>query len=155
MDWNTELRKIVRQYDGLPPEPARAARPRRASKTEIRLQRIQEIAAKYDFYERLSAIGVWARLLLVAVLTGSLFWWPYGRDCGFGLVAFLASNATAIVGGVSLLARTWRDRTPWQFSGALLVIILAWTVIGMHALPRVGYSSAGATVAGWSCPAGN
>jgi hypothetical protein len=151
IDWNTELRKIVREYDGLPPEPARATRPRRPSRTEIRLERIQEIAAKYEFYERLSAIGVWARLALVAALAVSLFWWPYGRDCGFGLVAFLVSNAMAIVGGASLLVPTWRDRTPWPFAGSLLVVALAWTVIAVDALPRLGYWPAGKTTAGWHC----
>jgi hypothetical protein len=154
IDWNTELHKIVREFDGLPPEPAPAPRRRRPSKTEIRLERIQEIAAKYDFYERLSAVGVWARLLLVTVLTVSLFWWPYGRECGFGLIAFLVSNAMAIVGGISLVVRASRDRARWQLGGALLVIIAAWTVIAMNTLPRLGYSPAGGPSPRWSCPSG-
>jgi cytochrome bd-type quinol oxidase subunit 2 len=148
IDWNIELRKIAREYDGLPPE---RPRPRRSSKTEIRLERIVEIAAKYRFYDRLSAIGVWVRLVLVATLTLALFWWPYGRNCGFPLVAFLASNAVALVGGASLTVRTWRDRMGWPFAGALLVVVVAWTVIALHTLPRMGYSSAGVTTAGWSC----
>lgn len=150
INWNSELRKIVREYDGLPPEPARPPK-RRSSKTEFRLERIQEIAAKYEFYDRLAAIGVWARLVLVATLTVSLFSWPYGRECGFPVVAFLISNAMAIVGGVSLGVRTWRDRMVWPFVASLLVILIAWTVIAMHALPRLGYSPAGITTAGWSC----
>ena len=150
IDWNIELRKIVREYDGLPPEPPRPLK-RRSSKTEFRLERIQEIAAKYEFYDRLAVFGVWTRLVLIATLTLSLFWWPYGRDCGFPLVAFLVSNAMAIVGGASLAVRTWRDRTVWPFLASALVILIAWTVIAMHALPRLGYSPAGVTGAGWSC----
>ena len=150
IDWNIELRKIVREYDGLPPEPPQPLR-RRSSKTEFRLERIQEIAAKYEFYDRLAVIGVWARLVLIATLTLSLFWWPYGRECGFPLVAFLISNAMAITGGVSLAVRTWQDRLMWPFIASALVIMVASTVIAMHALPRLGYSPAGVTTAGWSC----
>ena len=155
INWNTELRKIVREYDGLPPEPPRAQRPRprRGSKTEFRMARIQEITAKYDFYERLSVIGVWTRLVLVGALTVSLFWWPYGRDCGFGLGAFLASNAMAVVAGIALSARSWRNRMPWLFTGALLFVALAWTVIAVHTLPRLGYPNSGAANAGWYCAA--
>jgi hypothetical protein len=150
IDWNIELRKIAREYDGLPPEPPRPPK-RRSSKTEFRLERIQEIAAKYEFYDRLDIIGVWARLILAATLTLSLFWWPYGRGCGFPLVAFLVSNVMAIVGGGSLTVRAWRDRMVWPFVGSSLVVVIAWTVIAMHALPRVGYAPAGVTTANWSC----
>jgi hypothetical protein len=155
IDWNTELRKIVREYDGLPPEPVAVQRPRRPSRTEFRLERIQEIAAKYEFYDRLSAIvGVWARLALVALLTLLLFWWPYGRDCGFGLFAFLVSSLMAIVGGMALIVRSWRERQVWPFIGASLVIVVAWTVIALNTLPRLGYPGAGGAIAGWSCPKG-
>jgi hypothetical protein len=142
IDWNVELRKIEREFTGQPPERTR---------TQIRLQKIQEIAAKQRFSERLSLVGLWAQLTLVAVLTLSLFWWPYGRHCGFPLVAFLLSNVTAIVGGVALGIRSWRDRIPWVFLGSTLCILVAWTVISLHTLPRLGYSPAGGTTAGWSC----
>jgi hypothetical protein len=132
IDWNIELRKIAREYDGLPPEPPRPPK-------------------RYEFYDRLDIIGVWARLILAATLTLSLFWWPYGRGCGFPLVAFLVSNVMAIVGGGSLTVRAWRDRMVWPFVGSSLVVVIAWTVIAMHALPRVGYAPAGVTTANWSC----
>ena len=153
MNWNTQRPQTARERDGFHPKGARAQRPRRPSKTEFRLARIQEISAKYAFYDRLSVIGVWTRLVLIGALTVALFWWPYGRDCGFGLVAFLGSNATAIVAGLALSARTWRDRTPWPFTGSLLFVALAWAVIALHTLPRLGYSGSGAAVAGWYCAA--
>ena len=144
IDWNVELRKIEREYDGLPPERTR---------TQLRLQRIQEIAAKQRFGERLSLVGVWMRLFLVAALALSLFWWPYGHKCGFPLVAFLLSNTMVVVGGVALGLRTWRDRMGWVFSGAAVCVVVAWTVMALHILPRSGYSPAGATNAGWRCAA--
>src|SRR5262249_60890188 len=50
INWNVELRKIVREYDGLPPE---------RSRTQIRLQKIQEIVAKDRLSERLTLVGIW------------------------------------------------------------------------------------------------
>jgi hypothetical protein len=144
INWNVELRKIEREFTGQPPERTR---------TQIRLQKIQEIAAKDRFLEQLALVGLWAQVALVAVLALSLFWWPYGRSCGFPLVAFLLSNVTVIVGGVALCLRAWRERMPWIFGTAAACMVLAWTVIALHALPRFGYSPAGGTSAGWSCSA--
>ena len=152
-NWNARRGKTARAHDASRVKTAGVQRPRRPSRTEFRLARIQEISAKYEFYERLSVIGVWARLTLLAALTLSLFWWPYGRDCGFGLGAFLASNAIAIVAGLTLTARTWRDRTPWQFTGALLFVGVAWTVIALNTLPRLDSGASRAVLTGWSCPA--
>jgi hypothetical protein len=150
INWKTELRKIVREYDGLPPEPP--SRPRRSSKTEFRLERIQEIAAKYAFYDRLAVYGEWARLALAGVLTLSLFAWPYGRDCGFGLAAFFVSNIIAVGVGLSFTMRAWRERAVVLFIAASLVVLVAWSLIAVHALPRLGYSALGSSIVGWSCP---
>jgi hypothetical protein len=144
IDWNVELRKIEREFTGLPPERTR---------TQLRLQKIQEITAKQRFSERLSLVGIWFRLVLVAALTLALFWWPYGRDCGMPLVTFLLSNVTAVVGGVVLAVRGWRDRMGWVFTASALCLVVAWTVIALHTLPRLGYSPAVGTSVGWSCAA--
>jgi hypothetical protein len=155
IDWNVELRKIVREYDGLHPERPRrvAAAARPPSRTQLRLQKIQEITARARFNDRLSEIGIWARLALVAILALSLFWWPYGHSCGFPLVAFLLSNSMVIVGGTALVLRGWRDRVAWLFSASALCIVVAWTVMALHILPRLGYSSAGGARVAWTCAA--
>ena len=144
VDWNVELRKIVREYDGLPPE---------RSRTQIRLQKIQEIVARDRIDERLAVIGFWVRFALVAVLTLSLFWWPYGHRCGFPLVAFLLANVTVIVAGLTLAVQTWRDQLMWPFIISTLCVVTAWTVIAVHTLPRLGYAPLGETSTAWSCPA--
>jgi hypothetical protein len=144
IDWNVELRKIVREYDGLPPE---------RSRTQVRLQKIQEIAAKQRITERLSLVGIWGRLFLVAALAISLFWWPYGHRCGYPLATFLLSNVMVIVGGVALAMRTWRERMAGIFCGAALCVVVGWTIMALHIVPRLGYSPAGGVSAAWSCPA--
>jgi hypothetical protein len=141
--WTQELRKIEREYDGLPPLHTR---------TQIRMQKIQEIISKGKFEQRLSMIGIWTRLALVATLGTALFWWPYGNACGFPLATFLASYAIVIVGGLAVAARTWRDRLVWQFVGSALVIIAAWTVVALHTLPRLGYPTMASARAAWVCP---
>jgi uncharacterized membrane protein len=168
INWEVELRKIEREYDekrhgervrSLPKRvvprrsPSPSAAPRKPSRTQIRLQKIQEIAARQRFSEQLSFVGVWARLFLVAALALSLFWWPYGHRCGFPLATFLLSNTVVIVGGVVLCIRTWRDRMQWIFGGSALCVVVAWTVMALHVVPRLGYSPAGGTTIAWSCPA--
>jgi len=145
IDWNLELRKIEREYDGLPPE---------RSRTQLRLQKIQEIAAKDRFLERLALIGIWARLILIAALAVSLFWWPYGRSCGMPFAAYLFSNGIVIIGAGTIAVRAWRDRLSWIFIGSAGCVALAWAVIALNVMPRLGYSPAGATSARWSCAAG-
>lgn len=142
IDWNVELRKIEREYDGLPPE---------RSRTQVRLQKIQEIAAKDRFYERLSLIGIWARLILIWALGLSLFWWPYGSHCGMPLTGYLLSNVVVIVGAASLAVHGWRDRTLGLFIGSAGCVVVAWTVIALNVFPRLGYSPAGGKSLGWSC----
>ena len=142
INWSTELRKIEREFDGLPPERTR---------TQIRLQKIKEIAAREQFNERLAVIGIWAQLALVGALATSLFWWPYGHSCGFPLVAFLVSHLMVIVGGMSIAIRAWRDQLVWQFVGSTAFMLIAWTIITSHALPRFGYAPAPSATPGWSC----
>lgn len=146
INWSTELRKIEREYDGLPPARTR---------TQIRLQKVQEIIAKGRFDEQLAVVGLWARLFLVAALGTSLFWWPYGRECGFGLAAFLVSQSMVIAGGISVAAFTWRTRQIWPFGGSAFFIVVAWTVIALNTVPRLGYPTVPASTAsaGWACPA--
>jgi len=144
IDWNVELRKIEREFTGLPPERTR---------TQLRLQKIQEITAKERFRERLTLVGIWTRLVLVAALTVALFWWPYGRNCGMPLAGFLLSNVTAIAGGAVLAVRGWRDRMAWVFSASAACLVVAWTVVALHTLPRLGYSPAASTTAAWMCAA--
>lgn len=96
-------------------------------------------------------VGIWVRLALVGALATSLFWWPYAHGCGVGLSGFLAAQLVVIVGGGMLAIRAWRDRLPWAFGSAALFIAVAWTVIAVQTLPRMGYSPAPLTHSGWVC----
>jgi hypothetical protein len=41
----------------------------------------------------------------------------------------------------------------WVFAGSAACVAVAWTVIALHTLPRLGYSPAGGTTAEWGCTA--
>src|SRR5690606_40496917 len=68
IDWNTELRRLEREFDGLPPEPTAEERAAHVAAVRAAQQRREQQAL---------AVGVWARLLLVAALAGMLPLWPY------------------------------------------------------------------------------
>jgi hypothetical protein len=85
-------------------------------------------------------LGVWARLGGVAILGTAILWWPYGRTCGFGLVAYLAAAAMIIIGGLWVVACTWIVRLPRTHALAMLVTLWGLGLIGVEVLPRVGYA---------------
>jgi hypothetical protein len=132
IDWKVELRKIEREVDGLPPELSPAAQ---------RAQRAAEKREKQRREERNARIGVWARLALVAILAGALFFWPYARTCGWGLLAYMASQATIVVGGLWVAVCTWHCRMARTHALAIVMLLWGLALVANQILPRVGYGA--------------
>ena len=95
--------------------------------------------------------SVWARFAVVATLAMAILWWPYGRSCGFGLVAYLAASTMIVVGGVWVVACTWILRMARTHALAMLVTLWGGVLITAQVLPRVGYAASQAT---WLCGPG-
>jgi len=95
-------------------------------------------------------LGVWARLIAVAILSGAILWWPYGRSCGLGLAAYLAATAMIIVGGLWVVACTWICRMARTHAIAMLLALWGVGLIAVEVLPRVGYAK---DQAAWLCGA--
>jgi hypothetical protein len=131
IDWPVELRKLEREFDGLPPEPS----PARA-----RARREVERRAQERRTARAMMLGATARLLLVAVLVGALDAWPYPRECGLGLLAFVGAEAVVVGGGVWVAGSTWRSRMPTAHAAAMVLVICGLALIAAQVLPRVGYA---------------
>jgi hypothetical protein len=145
IDWNAELRKIEREFDGLPPEPSPA---------ELRARRTAEQRAEQRRKERAMRLGVKARLILVAVLAGAIVWWPYSRECGPGLFAFMGAEAMIAVGALWVAACTWRSRMAKAHGVALVLVLWGLMLIGHQVMPRIGYAKTDpAKPARWSCVA--
>jgi hypothetical protein len=139
IDWNTELRKIEREFNGLPPEP---------SPSQLRAQRAAEQRAQQKKTERSQTIGVWARLALIAGLGAGLGFWPYPRECGTGLFAYVAAEGLLVTGGLWVAVCTWRYRMPRMHILASAIVLGGLGLLELEVLPRIGYARANAA---WWC----
>lgn len=139
IDWNAELRKIEREFDGLPPVPSAAER---RAKLEA------ERRTKKRLRQRETMAGASVRLMLVVALAVAIDFWPYARSCGFGLFAFLAAEGALVLGGLWTVAYTWRGRLAKTHALAMLVVLWGLVLLSAQVLPRVGYARA---TAAWTC----
>lgn len=131
VNWDIELKRIEREFDGLPPEP----RPRLQT-----ARRAPDRHAREEREARGAGIGAWARLLLVGALAVGLYYWPYARVCGAGLFVYLGAATLMTAGGLWVAAWTWRWRLARTHALALLMVLASFVVIGADVLPRVGYA---------------
>jgi len=131
-DWSTQLKKIEREFEGLPPEPSPAYK---------KLQSEEERRAKERAAQRAAQIGVFARLILVAAVGVALLFWPYEKSCGLGLFGFLGTEAVLVIGGVWIGITTWRARLPRLHVVSLAITLAGLILIAAEVLPRIGYAA--------------
>jgi hypothetical protein len=139
IDWNTELKKIEREFNGLPPEPSPA---------QLRAQRAAEQRAQARKTERAQTIGVLARLTLIAALGAALNFWPYARECGMGLYGFLGAEGLLVTGGIWVAFYAWHYRMPRIHLLAAAIVLSGLGLLELEVLPRIGYAR---TTASWAC----
>ncbi len=147
-DWDKELAEVDKLIAGLdasqegahPAAPARQGPGAAEKLAHDRARESRQMTAK-----------TWVLFSLALALGSALTWfWPYGRDCGTALYAYLSS--TAMFGFVSLwsVVQSWRTRSVVVHS--LSIALLLWTSFlgAREVLPRVGYAKQAAE---WRCPA--
>jgi hypothetical protein len=143
IDWNAELRKVSREYDGLPPEP---------TPEEIRAKRAAELATRQRNDEAAAVAGVWIRLFLVSSLAAGLNFWPYPRECGLGLISYVIAQGVFTAGAIWVAFCTWRCRMGKTHLLALCMVLAGIGVMAIQILPRIGYAKVDAShPPGWSC----
>jgi len=131
-DWSAQLKKIEREFNGLPPEPSPAFK---------KMQSEEERRGQERAQQRAAMIGAGARLILVFALGIALAFWPYERECGGGLFGFLGVQIVIVVGGVWVAFTTWRYRLPRMHTLSLFIILFGLISIAAEVLPRVGYAA--------------
>ena len=131
-DWSTKLKKIEREFQGLPPEPSPAFK---------KLQSEEDRRAQERAKQRVAALGAGVRLILVFALFGALIIWPYANDCGWGLFSYLGAEAVIVAGGLWVAFTTWRARLPKLHTLSLVIILVGLILIAAEVLPRTGYAS--------------
>ena len=131
INWDAEVRKLEREFEGLPPAPT----PGELNARRATQRRIQEHQDAVN-----AAVGVTARVVLVTALAGALYYWPYARACGVGLFAYLGAESLVIAGAVWVGAYTWRHRMPKTHGLALGILLAGLTLLAAQILPRIGYA---------------
>jgi hypothetical protein len=145
LDWNVELRKIEREYDGLAPLPSPAA---------VNAKRASERMAQLRQEAQAAAFGAWARLLLVVALAVALVFWPYARECGAGLFVYMGAQTLIVAGALWVVTWTWRWRMVKTHGLALMMALYALVLLGAQVAPRVGYAKVDpAHPQQWGCSA--
>jgi hypothetical protein len=145
INWAVELRKIEREYDGLPPEPT-ADEQRHKREVQRRDRERQEAAG--------ASFGVYFRLTLVSCLAVSLVCWPYDVTCGAMLTGYLAAVIVLVVGGVWTAIATFTYQMPVRHLVALMMILWGMALGAGELLPRIGYANpAPGRATTWSCAA--
>ena len=130
--WSTQLKKIEREFEGLPPEPSPAMQ---------KMQSEEQRRAKERAQQRKAMIGAGARLILVFALGAALWMWPYSRDCGWGWFGYVGVEGVIVGGGLWVAFTTWRARLPRMHTFALLIILAGLGLIAAEVLPRIGYAA--------------
>jgi len=131
-DWSVQLKKIEREFEGLPPEPSPAYK---------KLQSEEERRAQERAQQRAAMFGGGARLVLVFALFVALALWPYERACGVGLFEYLGVELVIIVGGLWVAFTTWRHRLPKMHTLSLLIVLTGLILMATEILPRIGYAA--------------
>lgn len=131
-DWSVQLKKIEREFEGLPPEPSPAFK---------KLQSEEQKRAQERAKQRAAMIGGGARLVLVAAVGIALMFWPYDNECGSGLFGYLAVELVIIVGGLWVAITTWHARLPRMHILSLSIALIGLVLIASEVLPRVGYAA--------------
>jgi hypothetical protein len=95
-----------------------------------------------------SALGVWARVLLGAVLAAAMTQWPWVHSCGVALGLYFATTGLVIVAGGWAALASWRRRMGLAHIVSLGVVFWGLALAASVLLPRVGYAAEAAT---WWC----
>ncbi len=131
IDWASELRKIERQYDGLPPEPTAA---------ELRARNAVERREQERLRESALRVGAWGRASLVIALASAINFWPYFRACGVGLFAYVGAEAMVVLAGLWLVVWTWHGRMVRTHVLAMIMVLWGVALLADQTLSRIGYA---------------
>jgi hypothetical protein len=131
-NWASQLKKIEREFEGLPPEPSPAFK---------KLQSEEERRAKEKAQQRAAMFGAGARLILVFALGAAIVMWPYSRECGWGWFGYVGVEGVIVLGGLWVASTTWRGRLPKMHAFSLLIVLAGLVLIAAEVLPRIGYAA--------------
>jgi len=142
IDWGTEVKKLEREFSGLPPVP---------SAGELKAKQNAERRAKEQREAATARVGALVRLVLVVSLFAALYFWPYQRACGAGLFSYMAVQVIMAAGAIWIAAIAWQYRLARIHVASLVILLAALVLLAAQVAPRLGYDKAGATPKQWWC----
>ena len=141
LDWDRELKRIEREFDGGSPDPV------------IRLENTRKTSHRHG---RGRAWAVWLRLFLVAGLAVGMYFWPYPRTCGVGLFSFMGAATLVGAGSLWVAASSWQARLVKPHAVSMLMLVVALGLLASQIMPRVGYAKVDAArPPSWLCGEGD
>jgi hypothetical protein len=146
INWTSELKKIERAFDGLPPLPPVPTPEQLRQRRSTERRTLERTLARQ---ERIAKnIGTYGRFGLVTALATAINFWPYSHACGAGLITFMFAELLIVVGGVWTVMWTWEHRMVRAHAIALAMVGWGLALLAAQILPRVGYA---AEAARWWC----
>jgi hypothetical protein len=147
MRWTAKLKKIEREFDGLPADP---------SPTALKIKRDVERRLREQREGQFRMFGTWSRLVLVAALAGGItFWWPYPHACGADFLQYGAVEGLVVIGGIWVMISSWRARLGIAHSVAVVLLLWGLGLVSLQVAPRIGLPAPpGMHQASWRCSSG-
>ena len=142
IDWGTEVKKLEREFSGLPPVPSAA---------ELKAKQNAERRAKEQRDAATARVGALVRLVLVVSLFAALYFWPYQRGCGAGLFSYMTVQVVMAAGAIWIAAIAWKYRLARIHVASLVILLAALVLLAAQVAPRLGYDKAGAPPKQWWC----
>lgn len=156
-NWDKELAEIDKVIARMPAQPPPAQAPARVPPGTppagppgaARAQPVLTSGGATPIRRRdRAATWVWIALALALGVLMPL--WPQARDCGLGLIYYLAAGAALVITALLGARAAWRRRQGLAHTMALLLLAWGGVLVAREVLPRVGYAADAAT---WRCPA--
>ena len=147
-DWDRELAeidKVIARSPDAPPAGSPAApsgRPALAPGTP------PPAVAPAPVPSRRGRAAAWMFTLFAVALAVGLQFWPYLRNCGFGLLGYTGVVGILILASLWASLSTWRHRVGLAHVLSLVTLFWGFALAAMIVLPRIGYARAALT---WDC----
>ncbi len=139
-NWDKELADIDRVIAGSPALPAAGGAPAVPSAPMAPSGR--------PVPGHTATVGTWLRVCLALALAVAMPFWPYAKDCGLGLAAYLAAVGMVAVAGLWAAVSGWQRHRARAHVAALLVMLWGFALAAHEILPRIGYAKQSAV---WVC----
>ncbi len=147
-DWDRELAEIDKVIARSPDAPPAGSPAAPAGRPAIAPGTAPRAPAPAAVPSRRGRAAAWMFALVSAALAVGLQFWPYLRNCGFGLLGYTGVVGILILVSIWASLSTWRHRVGFAHLVSLISLLWGLALAAMIILPRIGYARTALT---WDC----